>query len=128
MLKIVEDALEAEVSDALGRGYYERGGQPGRGYRSGAHLTRLKTAEGVVEYAAPQVADRIEPFLSRVREKRGQRTQALDELAVEMYAWASRARRCCAPRASASTGQRCSCTWRRGPRKTPRAASPSFRT
>jgi hypothetical protein len=29
--KIVEEALEAEVSDALGRGYYENGAGPGRG-------------------------------------------------------------------------------------------------
>lgn len=29
MRKIVEEALEAEVSDALGRGCYERGSEPG---------------------------------------------------------------------------------------------------
>lgn len=28
MRKTVEEALEAEVSDALGRGYYERGSEP----------------------------------------------------------------------------------------------------
>jgi hypothetical protein len=33
--KIVEEALEAEVSDVLGRGYYESGAEPGRGYRNG---------------------------------------------------------------------------------------------
>jgi len=53
MRKIVEEALEAEVSDALGRGYSERGGDPDRGYRNGRRMGRLKTAEGVVEYAAP---------------------------------------------------------------------------
>jgi len=86
MRKIVEEALEAEVSDALARGYYERGCEPGRGYRNGTRTGRLKTAEGVVEYGAPQVADRTEPFRSRIREQLGQRTQALEELAVEMYA------------------------------------------
>ena len=84
--KIVEEALEAEVSDALARGYYERGSEPGRGYRNGTRTGRLKTAEGVVEYSAPQVADRMEPFRSRIREQLGQRRQALEELAVEMYA------------------------------------------
>lgn len=44
MRKIVEEALEAEVSDALGRGYYERGSEPGRGYRNGTRMGRLKTA------------------------------------------------------------------------------------
>lgn len=86
MRKIVEEALEAEVSDALGRGYYQRGGEPGRGYRNGTRTARLKTAEGVVEYGAPQVANRTEPFRSRIREQLGQRTQALEELAVERYA------------------------------------------
>jgi hypothetical protein len=41
MRKIVEEALEAEVSDALGRGYYERGSEPGRGYRNGTRTGRL---------------------------------------------------------------------------------------
>ncbi len=86
MRKIVEEALEAEVSDALGRGYNERGGELGRADRNGTRTGRLKTAEGVVEYGAPQVADRTEPFRSRIREQLGQRTQALEELAVEMYA------------------------------------------
>ena len=44
---IIEEALEAEVSDALGRGYYERG-EP-VGYRNGNRLGRLKTAEGIVD-------------------------------------------------------------------------------
>ena len=49
--KIVEEALEAEVSDALGRGYYESGAEPGRGYRNGYRRGRLRTAEGAIEYA-----------------------------------------------------------------------------
>lgn len=44
---IIEEALEAEVMDVLGRGYYERGGPAG--YRNGHRLSRLKTAEGLVE-------------------------------------------------------------------------------
>ena len=32
---IVEEALEGEAGDALGREYYEHGVQPGRGYRNG---------------------------------------------------------------------------------------------
>jgi len=84
--KIVEEALEAEVSDALGRGYYERGGMDGLGYRNGYRRGRLRTAEGAVEYAAPQVSDRTAQFRSRIRELLKGRTEALEALAVEMYA------------------------------------------
>ena len=50
---IIEDALEAEVTDAPGRDYDERG-EPA-GYRNGNRFGRLKTAEGIVEYAVPPV-------------------------------------------------------------------------
>jgi putative transposase len=52
--KIVEETLEAEVSEALGRGYYENGAEPGRGYRNGYRRGRLRTAEGAIEYGVPQ--------------------------------------------------------------------------
>ena len=84
--KIVEEALEAELRDVLGRGYYERGAEPGRGYRNGTRTGRLKTAEGLVEYGVPQVADRAEPFHSQVREQLSGRTDELERLVVEMYA------------------------------------------
>ena len=65
---IVEEAFEGEAGDALGRDYYEHGAQPGRGYRNGYRTGRLKTAEGLMEYSAPQVAGRDEPFRSAIRE------------------------------------------------------------
>ncbi len=65
--KIVEEALEAEVADAVGRGYYENGAPLGAGYRNGYRRGRLATAEGPIEYGVPQVADRAEPFASRLR-------------------------------------------------------------
>lgn len=83
---IVEEALESEAGDALGREYYARGGAPGAGYRNGYRTGRLKTAEGAVEYSAPQIADRAEPFRSKVRGILGDRTEELEALAVEMYA------------------------------------------
>jgi putative transposase len=84
--KIVEEALEAEVSDALGRGYYESGAEPGRGYRNGYRRGRLRTAEGAIEYGVPQVADRAEPFVSRIRAGLAGRTAELERLAVELFA------------------------------------------
>jgi putative transposase len=84
--KIVEEALEAEVADAVGRGYYANGAPPGAGYRNGYRRGRLATAEGSIEYGVPQVADRSEPFVSRVRASLAGRTAELERLAVEMFA------------------------------------------
>lgn len=83
---ILEEALEGEAEDALGRGYYMRGALPGAGYRNGYRTGRLKTAEGAAEYSAPQIADRAEPFRSKIRAILGGRTEELEALAVEMYA------------------------------------------
>jgi len=83
---IIEESLEGEAEDALGRGYYARGGAPEAGYRNGYRRGRLKTAEGAVEYSAPQIADRAEPFRSKIRTILGGRTEELESLAVEMYA------------------------------------------
>ena len=83
---IVEEALEAESRDALGRDYYERGAPPGQGWRNGVRTGRLKTAEGFVDYAVPQIAGRSAPFRSEIRESLKGRTQALEDLAVEMLA------------------------------------------
>jgi transposase-like protein len=51
-------------------------------YRSG----RMHTTEGAIEYAAPQLSDRDEPFRSRIRAQLSKRSAALEKLAVEMSA------------------------------------------
>ena len=84
MQLIVEEALEAEVSEALGRGYYERGASAG--YRNGYRTARLKSAEGAIEYAAPQVSDTDSPWRSEVKAALSGRTEELERLAIEMYA------------------------------------------
>jgi putative transposase len=83
---IVEEALEGEVRDALDRGYYERGGAPGQGHRNGHRTHRLKSAEGGLEYSAPQVAGLAQPFRSALRDHLKGHTEALESLAVEMLA------------------------------------------
>ena len=83
---IVEETLEGEVSDALGRERYERGEGEKPGYRNGYRTGKVKTAEGAVEYAAPQVRDTPEPFISSVRAALAGRTRELERLAVELYA------------------------------------------
>src|SRR5437870_4857798 len=84
--KVYEEALEAEARDAVGREFYEHGAAEGEGYRNGYRTGKLKTAEGVVEFSAPQVSDTAEPFKSKVREHLGERSGELTRLATEMYA------------------------------------------
>jgi len=83
---IVEEALEGKVEDVLGRGYYERG-ERGSGHRNGYRRGRLKTSEGRVDYALPQVRGVADISSVRgLRELLGGRTEALERLALEMYA------------------------------------------
>jgi putative transposase len=83
---IIEEALEAEAGEALGRERYERGDGPPLGYRNGVRGGRVATAEGMLEYSAPQLRDMAEPFVSAIRPRLKGRTGALEDLAVELYA------------------------------------------
>jgi transposase-like protein len=83
---IIEEALEGEACDTLGRSYYARGAAQGSGYRNGYRTGRLKSAEGPIAYSAPQIAERVEPFRSKIRAILGGRTEELEALAIEMYA------------------------------------------
>ena len=83
---IIEEGLEAEVRDALGRDYYEHGGAAGRGHRNGVREGRLKTAEGFIDYSAPQVAGTAAPFRSELRGHLKGHSEALEDLAIEMLA------------------------------------------
>src|SRR5881394_136116 len=72
---IIEEALEGEARDALGREYYARGAAPGAGYRNGYRTGRLDSAEGRIEYSAPQIADRAAPFRSALRPEVTERSE-----------------------------------------------------
>jgi putative transposase len=82
---IVEEALEAEVAQELGRDYYVHRGDA-RGYRNGYRTGKVKSAEGVIEFAVPQVSDTAAPYRSQIRQVIRGRTEELERLAVEMYA------------------------------------------
>jgi|TARA_B100000315_G_scaffold236205_1_gene251780 transposase-like protein len=82
---IVEEALEGEAADAVGRDYYQHGRSDG-GYRNGNRTGRLKTAEGLIEYTVPQVTGGVDPFHSEIRDHLKGHTAALEDLAVEMLA------------------------------------------
>ena len=83
---IVEEALEGEAGDAVGRDYYEHGARSGQGYRNGYRTGWLKTAEGLIEYSTPQIAGRDEPYRSAIRDHLKGHTQGLEDLAIEMLA------------------------------------------
>ena len=83
---IIEEGLEAEVRDALGRGYYEHGAEAGGGHRNGSREGHLRTAEGFIGYSAPQVTGRAEPFRSELRAHLKGHSEGLEDLAVEMLA------------------------------------------
>ena len=82
---IVEETLEGEVSDALGRERYERGetAKPAIATVIGRARSRRRRPVG---YSAPQVRDTSEPFVSNVRAALSGRTRELERLAVELYA------------------------------------------
>ena len=82
---LIEESLETEAHDAIGRNYYEHASERG-GYRNGNRSGRLKTAEGFIDYSAPQVTGGEEPFHSRIRDHLKGHTQALEDLAIEMLA------------------------------------------
>src|SRR5690348_49866 len=83
---ILEEALEGEVRDEIGRERYARAAGEASGYRNGYRTGRMKTAEGMVEFAAPQVRDTTKPFVSAIRQNLAGRTGPLEDLAVELYA------------------------------------------
>jgi Transposase, Mutator family len=80
-----KEVLEKEAVEALGSGYYEHVADR-RGYRNGYRRSRVKSAEGEIEFAVPQLADLAPPFRSKIREVIRGRTEELERLAVEMYA------------------------------------------
>jgi putative transposase len=83
---IIEEALEAEVTDVLGRKYYENGAGDGEGYRNGYRPGKLKTSEGLIRFALPQVSDLRGPYRSRIKEHLKGQSEELEKLAVELFA------------------------------------------
>ena len=60
---VVAELLEAEQGDFLGgRGRYERRGEGQVGSRNGYESGRIRTAEGPIEVAVPQVRGAAAPF------------------------------------------------------------------
>lgn len=82
--RILQEALEHEQAQALGRGRYEARGEKG-GYRNGYEKGTLKTAEGIFHVQLPQIRGREEPFRSALWGQLANTSEVLKRLIVEMY-------------------------------------------
>lgn len=82
--RILQEALEEEQAEALGRGRYEARGEK-LGYRNGYEKGTLKTAEGVFQVKLPQIRGREEPFRSSLWRQMATTSDVLKRLIVEMY-------------------------------------------
>lgn len=85
--RILQEALEQEVTDHLGRGHYERHREEELhcGYRNGYEPKKVKMAEGAVEVKVPQLREALEPYVSRVLPLMKGMTPSLGRLVQEMY-------------------------------------------
>jgi putative transposase len=85
--KVVQEALEREQAQFLERDRYERRGEGAPPlYRNGYERGRMMIGDGLIEVQRPQVRGGSEAFRSQVWELVGQRSEAVERLAVEMYA------------------------------------------
>lgn len=88
MERLVQELVEQEVSDYLGREHYQRRqpGQEHRGYRNGYEPGRVRSAEGEVRVQVPQVRDSPAAYRSQLMSFLQSHTDVLERLTVEMYA------------------------------------------
>jgi transposase-like protein len=85
MKKLVQELLEKEIQEHIGKAYYEHGNNR-TGYRNGYKPAHLKTAEKKLLIQKPQVTDSQEAFNSSLWPHIKGNTEQLEKIAVEMYA------------------------------------------
>jgi transposase-like protein len=84
---VVEELIEGEQGDYLGgRGRYQRRGDGQVGWRNDYERGRLRTAEGAIDVAVPQVRGADAPFRSTLLSFLEGNSEVLDRLVTEMYA------------------------------------------
>ena len=86
---VVQEALEKETTERLGRAYYQRREpeEPLLGHRNGYEPGQLRTAEGKIVVQVPQVRDWVGegPYRSGLMTFLRGNSDVLHRLAVEMY-------------------------------------------
>jgi transposase-like protein len=81
---VVQQVLEQEVVDYLGRERYERQSET-TGYRNGYKPGRIRSTEGEIQVEVPQVRDTPEPYQSRLMGFLRGNSDVLDYLVTQMY-------------------------------------------
>jgi len=82
--RVVQEALEQEQTDFIGRERYAR--QPGRGKRNGYVPGHLETAEGRLGVQVPQVREAGMPYRSALYDFLRGHSDVVERLALEMWA------------------------------------------
>ncbi len=84
---VVQEMLEQEVTDHLGREHYQRDAEKvySNGYRNGYEPRKIKTPEGKIGLQIPQVRGGEEPYQSKLKTFFKNNTDVFDKLVVEMY-------------------------------------------
>ncbi|HZC98652.1 MAG TPA: IS256 family transposase, partial [Actinomycetes bacterium] len=82
---VVQAALEAEVSEFLGRERYARGERDRVGYRNGHTKLHIKTTAGPVVLERPKLRGTTQSFTSRLLGKGVSRTNALEALVISGF-------------------------------------------
>jgi transposase-like protein len=82
---VLQDLLEAEQTEFLGRESYQRGGEQGI-HRNGYEPGTLKSSEGVMHVQVPQVRGLKQPYQSGLWQTLGRTSEHLQALVTQMYA------------------------------------------
>jgi putative transposase len=82
---VIQAALEAEVTEFLGRDRYQRGERVRPGSRNGHQPVEVKTTAGPVVLERPKLRGTPEPFTSRLLGKGVSRTNALEALVISGF-------------------------------------------
>jgi putative transposase len=82
---VIQAAVEAEVTEFLGRDRYARGERERAGYRNGHAELTVKTTAGPVVLERPKLRGTDQPFTSRLLGKGVSRTNALEALVISGF-------------------------------------------
>lgn len=83
--RLIQELLEQEATDFLGRERYERTGEQNRGLRNGYKERQIKSAEGKIPVYLPQVRGLESPFYSRLWQFIKGNSEVFQYLVTEMY-------------------------------------------
>jgi len=87
MEKVVQEALEGEVTEFLGRDWYKRQEEKAefKGYRNGYYDRKIKTTGGRLEVKVPRTRQTEEEFESRILQRVEYLEEEVKKLSMEMY-------------------------------------------